>query len=257
MGADVIKIEEPGRGDESRAFGPPFLGGEAPYYLSVNRGKRSCTLNLKCDKGKAVLWRLLDGADVLVENFRPGAMARLGLDYETVAARYPRLVYCSISGFGGSGPDAGRPGYDLIVQGESGLMDLTGDAGGPPTRIGTAIPISPPRRWRRRGSSWRSSRGTRPAAGSRSRSRCSTPRCRCSPTMPATTSPRARAPRGAATTHPSVAPYQTLRAKDGWMNLAIANDSLWRRYCDAIARPDLRDDPRSPPRPSVSGTGRR
>ena len=139
MGADVVKIEEPTRGDESRAFGPPFLGGESPYYLSVNRNKRSCTLNLKSDVGKAILWRLLGTADVVIQNFRPGAMARLGLDYDAVAARHPRLIYCSILGFGDSGPDAVRPGYDLVVQGESGLMDLTGEADGPPTRIGTSI----------------------------------------------------------------------------------------------------------------------
>ena len=140
MGADVVKIEEPGRGDESRAFGPLFLGGESPYFLSVNRNKRSCTINLKRDAGQAILWRLLAEADVLIENFRPGAMAQRGLDYQAVAARCPRLVYCSISGFGDTGPDAVRPGYDLIVQGESGLMDLTGEADGPPTRIVTSSP---------------------------------------------------------------------------------------------------------------------
>ena len=139
MGADVIKLEEPGRGDESRAFGPPFLGGESPYFLSINRNKRSCTVNLKSDDGKAILWRLLGTADVVIENFRPGAMQRLGFGFDAVSARHPRVVYCSISGFGDSGPDATRPGYDLIVQGESGLMDLTGEADGPPTRIGTSI----------------------------------------------------------------------------------------------------------------------
>ena len=244
MGADVIKIEEPGRGDESRAFGPPFLGGEAPYYLSVNRGKRSCTLNLKSDKGKSVLWRLLDSADVLVENFRPGAMARLGLDYETVAARYPRLVYCSISGFGGSGPDAGRPGYDLIVQGESGLMDLTGDAGGPPTRIGTAITDLT--------AATMAAQGIILALYARhATGRGQQVKIALLDTAASLLTYNAgnyfasgESPSRRGNDHPSVAPYQTLRAKDGWMNLAIANDSLWRRYCDAIARPDLRDDPR-------------
>ena len=120
MGADVIKIEQPGRGDEARTFGPPFHGGESPYFLSVNRNKRSCTVDLKHEAGKAILWRLLTSADVLIENFRPGAMTRLGFDYASVSATHPRLVYCSISGFGDSGPDATRPGYDLIVQGESG-----------------------------------------------------------------------------------------------------------------------------------------
>ena len=139
MGADIIKIEEPGRGDESRAFGPPFLSGESPYFLSVNRNKKSCTLNLKSDEGLAIFHRLVRNADVVIENFRPGAMERLGLDYPQLSSRYPRLIYCSISGFGDSGQDSERPGYDLIVQGESGLMELTGHADGPPTRVGTSI----------------------------------------------------------------------------------------------------------------------
>ena len=244
MGADVIKIEEPGRGDESRAFGPPFLGGEAPYYLSVNRGKRSCTLNLKCDKGKAVLWRLLDGADVLVENFRPGAMARLGLDYETVAARYPRLVYCSISGFGGSGPDAGRPGYDLIVQGESGLMDLTGDAGGPPTRIGTAITDLTAATMAAQGIILALYARHTTGRGQQVKIALLDAAASLLTYNAGNYFASGESPSRRGNDHPSVAPYQTLRAKDGWMNLAIANDSLWRRYCDAIAQPDLRDDPR-------------
>ena len=244
MGADVTKIEEPARGDESRAFGPPFLGGESPYYLSVNRSKRSCTLNLKSDAGKAILWRLLEGADVLVENFRPGAMARLGFDYEAVSARHPRLVYCSISGFGDSGPDAVRPGYDLIVQGESGLMDLTGEADRPPTRIG--IPIGDLT------AGMMAAQGITLALFARHTTNrgqhvkiamldavASLLTYNAGNYFASGVSPTRRG-----NDHPSVAPYQTLRAKDGWMNLAIANDSLWRRYCDAIERPDFRDDPR-------------
>ena len=244
MGADVIKIEEPGRGDESRAFGPPFHGGESPYFLSINRNKRSCTVNLKHEEGKAVLRRLLAGADVLIENFRPGVMARLGFGYDSVSAAHPQLVYCSISGFGDSGPDATRPGYDLIVQGESGLMDVTGEADGPPTRVGTSIAdlttglmaaqgillALHARRTTRRGQHVRVAMldavaslltyntGIYFASG--------------------------EIPTRRGNDHPSVAPYQTLRAKDGWINLGVANDSLWTRYCEAIERPDLRDDTR-------------
>ena len=244
MGAEVIKIEEPGRGDEARAFGPPFQGGESPYYLSVNRNKRSCTVDLKHDDGKEILRRLIDRSDVLIENFRPGAMERLGFDYETVSAANPRLVYCSISGFGETGPDAGRPGYDLIVQGESGLMDLTGPSDGPPSRIGTSIADLTSGSMAAQGillalyARERTGRGQRVTiamldamaslltynAGSYFASGESPTRC--------------------GNTHPSVVPYQTLRARDGWMNLGVANDSLWRRYCDAIGRADLRDDPR-------------
>ena len=239
-----VKIEEPGRGDESRAFGPPFLGGESPYYLSVNRNKRSCTVNLKRDAGKAILWRLLDTADVVGQNFRPGAMARLGLDYDAVAARHPRLIYCSISGFGDSGPDAVRPGYDLVVQGESGLMDLTGEADGPPTRIGTSIADLT--------AGVMAAQGITLALYARQTTgRGQHVKIAMLDAVAALLTYNAgnyfatgESPTRRGNDHPSVVPYQTLRAKDGWMNLAVANDSLWVRYCDAIERPDLRDDPR-------------
>ena len=244
MGADVIKIEEPGRGDESRAFGPPFLGGESPYFLSINRNKRSCTVNLKCDDGRAVLHRLVAGADVLVQNFRPGAVERLGLGYDALAARHPRLVYCSLSGFGDTGPDAARPGYDLIVQGESGLMDLTGEADGPPTRIGTSIADLT--------SGMMAAQGillalyARKTTGRGQHVRVAMLDAVVSLLTYNTGNYFAtgEAPTRRGNDHPSVAPYQTLRAADGWINLGIANDALWRRYCDAIERPDLRDDPR-------------
>lgn len=244
MGADVVKIEQPGRGDESRAFGPPFLGGESPYYLSINRNKRSCTVDLKHEAGRAVVRRLIAGADVVIQNFRPGAAARLGLDYETVAARRPEVVYCSISGFGEGGPDADRPGYDLIVQGESGLMDLTGEADGPPTRIGTSIADL--------------TAGMMAAQGillalyaRRTTGRGQHVRVAMLDAVASLLTYNAgnyfasgEVPTRRGNDHPSVVPYQTLRARDGWMNLGIANDSLWVRYCDAVGRPDLRDDPR-------------
>lgn len=244
LGADVIKIEEPERGDESRAFGPPFQGGESPYFLCVNRNKRSCTINLKHAAGKAILRRLLDEADVLIENFRPGAMARLGFGYESVSAAHPRLVYCSISGFGDSGPDASRPGYDLIVQGESGLMDLTGEAAGPPSRIGTSIADLT--------SGMMAAQGILAALyARRTTGRGQHVRVAMLDTVVSLLTYNTGnyfasgvSPTRRGNDHPSVAPYQTLRAKDGWMNLAVANDSLWTRYCDAVDRPDLRDDPR-------------
>jgi len=244
MGADVIKLEEPGRGDESRAFGPPFHGGESPYYLSVNRNKRSCTVNLKSEAGRGIVWRLLADADVVIENFRPGTMTRLGLDYETVAKDHPRLVYCSISGFGDSGPDASRAGYDLIVQGESGLMDLTGEAKGPPTRIGTSIADL--------------TAGVMAVQGivlalyaRQTTERGQYVKVAMLDAMASFLTYNAgnyfasgESPTRRGNDHPSVVPYQSLMAQDGWINLGIANDSLWVRYCNAIERPDLRDDPR-------------
>jgi formyl-CoA transferase len=181
---------------------------------------------------------------VLVQNFRPGAMERLGLDYEALAPRHPRLVYCSISGFGDSGPDAARPGYDLIVQGESGLMDLTGEPDGPPTRIGTSIADLT--------SGLMAAQGillalyARQATGRGQHVRVAMLDALVSLLTYNTGNYFAtgEAPTRRGNDHPSVAPYQTLRAADGWINLGIANDALWRRYCDAIERPDLRDDPR-------------
>ena len=244
MGADVIKIEEPGRGDESRAFGPPFLGGESPYFLSINRNKRSCTVNLKCEDGRAVLHRLVARADVLVQNFRPGAMERLGLDYAELAARHPRLVYCSISGFGDSGPDAARPGYDLIVQGESGLMDLTGEPDGPPTRVGTSIADLTTGLMAAQGILLALYARQTTGRGQHVRVAMLDALVSLLTYNTGNYFATGEAPTRRGNDHPSVAPYQTLRAADGWINLGIANDALWRRYCDAIERPDLRDDPR-------------
>ncbi len=244
MGADVIKIEEPGRGDESRAFGPPFLGGESPYFLSINRNKRSCTVNLKCDDGRAILQRLVAQADVLVENFRPGAMARLGLDYAALAPRHPRLVYCSISGFGDSGPDAARPGYDLIVQGESGLMDVTGEADGPPTRIGTSIADLTTGLMAAQGILLALYARQTTARGQQVRVAMLDTVVSLLTYNTGNFFATGEAPTRRGNDHPSVVPYQTLRAADGWINLGIANDALWRRYCGAIERPNLRDDPR-------------
>lgn len=139
MGARVIKLEQPGRGDDTRMWGPPFVGSESAYFLSVNRNKESVTLNFKEPAGRDILDRLIDRADVLVENFRPGALERLGLDYGSVRRTRPRLVYCSISGFGHTGPRRAEAGYDAVIQAEGGLMSVTGDADGPPFRLGVAI----------------------------------------------------------------------------------------------------------------------
>src|SRR3954471_8308596 len=139
MGARVLKIEQPGRGDDTRAWGPPFLEGESAYFLSINRNKESITLDFKQPAGRALLDELIARADVVVENFRPGTLTKLGLDYETLAKKHPRLVYCSISGFGHTGPRSKEPGYDAIMQAEGGLMSITGTADGPPVRLGVAI----------------------------------------------------------------------------------------------------------------------
>jgi formyl-CoA transferase len=243
MGAEVIKVEEPGKGDDTRAW-PAFAGGESTYFMSVNRGKKSLTLDLKAAAGKPVLRKLLAGADVLLENFRPGTLARLGFGWETVHALNPRLVYCSISGFGESGPEAGRPGYDLIVQGESGIMDLTGFPDGPPVKVGNSIADL--------------SAGTMAAHGvvlalfARERTGVGQKvEIAMLEVMAALLTYQGQAylttgvsPRRKGNQHPSIVPYEVFEATDGYLTVGVANNSLWGRFCQAIGHPELATDPR-------------
>ena len=146
MGATVVKVEPPPRGDDTRLWGPPFVNGISSYFLSINRNKRSIGVNLKSPEGRDVLWKLVDRADVLVENFRPGVLEKLGFGYDAVSKRNPRLVYASISGYGQTGPYRDRPGYDVVAQGESGIVDLTGEPDRQPVKVGASIAdISPVR----------------------------------------------------------------------------------------------------------------
>jgi crotonobetainyl-CoA:carnitine CoA-transferase CaiB-like acyl-CoA transferase len=139
LGADVVKVERPEGGDETRSWGPPFSGGEAAYYLSVNRGKRSCALDLSQPEGRELALELCAGADAVIENFKVGGADRLGVGYEAVRERNPGVVYCSITGFGSRRQPPGRPGYDFVAQAESGLMSITGPADGPPFKVGVAL----------------------------------------------------------------------------------------------------------------------
>src|SRR5262249_15916214 len=139
MGARVIKVEQPGKGDDTRAWGPPFVNGESAYFMSINRNKESVTLDFKRPEGRAILQQLAPKPAVLLPNFRPGTVKNLGLDYSAVAPTHPRLIYCSVSGFGQTAPRSKAPGYDAVMQGEGGLMSITGPADGPPYRLGVAI----------------------------------------------------------------------------------------------------------------------
>jgi crotonobetainyl-CoA:carnitine CoA-transferase CaiB-like acyl-CoA transferase len=139
LGADVVKVERPQGGDETRSWGPPFAGGEAAYYLSVNRGKRSCAIDLSREEGRALALELCAGAQAVIENFKVGGAGRLGVGYEQVRERNPRVVYCSITGFGSRRHPPGRPGYDFVAQAETGLMSITGAEDGPPYKVGVAL----------------------------------------------------------------------------------------------------------------------
>jgi crotonobetainyl-CoA:carnitine CoA-transferase CaiB-like acyl-CoA transferase len=244
LGAEVIKVERPGEGDDTRAFAPPFQGDQAAYFLSVNRNKKSITLDMKSERGKEVLWRLIEVSDVVVENFRPGAMDRLGLGYEAVKARRPAMVYCSISGFGDTGIQKDRPGYDVIVQGEAGIMDITGPRDGAPYKVGVAVADLV--------SGLNASQGILAALYSRQSTGLGQHvRISMYEAVAALLTFNAsifyatgNSPRRRGNEHPTIVPYETFEAADGWINLGVANDDLWQRFCAAAERQDLKTDAR-------------
>ena len=239
LGADVVKVEEPERGDESRSYGPPFQNGESAYFMSVNRNKRSIAIDLKSADGIALVRRLAETADVLVENFRPGTADRLGLGYEELRSRNAELVYCSISGFGRTGPDATRPGYDLIVQGEAGLMDITGSPDGPPTKVGTSIADLVAGLYAAQAIT----------AALFQRRVTGTGRRVDIAMLDAVASlltfnagiyfATGKSPRRRGNLHPTISPYETFEVADGWINIGVANDKFWALFCDAIGKSDL------------------
>jgi len=243
MGAEVIKVEEPGKGDDTRSW-PPFLGGEATYFLAVNRSKQSLTLNLKAAEGRAILQRLVRKSDVLLENFRGGTMERLGLGYRSLAKLNPKLVYCAISGFGESGPEASRAGYDLVVQAESGIMDITGFPDGPPVKVGTSIADLV--------AGMSAAHGITLALLARHRTRRGQKvEISMQDAMAALLTYQAgiyfgtgQKPGRRGNTHPSIVPYEVFRAADAYLTLGVANNSLWERCCAAMERPELARDER-------------
>jgi formyl-CoA transferase/CoA:oxalate CoA-transferase len=244
MGARVIKIEQPGRGDDTRAWGPPFVAGESAYFLSVNRNKQSVTLDLKHPAARPVVDALLDRADVVVENFRPGTMDRLGLGFENVAGRWPRIIYCSMSGFGQDGPRHAEPGYDAVAQAEGGLMSITGAADGSPFRLGIAISDIVTGMFAAQGillallARTRTSTGQRVDVGLLDATAALL-------TYQASYYFATGHPAGRmGNRHPTIAPYDTFPAADGELVLAVGNDAQWRRFSAAIGLGELANDPR-------------
>jgi crotonobetainyl-CoA:carnitine CoA-transferase CaiB-like acyl-CoA transferase len=243
MGAEVIKVEEPDKGDDTRRW-PPFVAGEATYFMSVNRGKQSVTVNLKAPEGLDVLRALAASSDVLVENFRTGTMDRLGLGYAALSRLNRRLVYCSISGFGESGPEAHRGGYDLIVQGESGVMDLTGFADGPPVKVGNSIGDLV--------AGMSAAHGIALALLARQRTRRGQKvEIAMLDVMAALLTYQAgihfgtgQRPTRRGNQHPSIVPYEVFKAADAYLTLGVANNALWKQCCAALDRPELATDPR-------------
>jgi crotonobetainyl-CoA:carnitine CoA-transferase CaiB-like acyl-CoA transferase len=244
MGADVVKVEAPGVGDDSRQWGPPFEGGESSYFIGCNRNKRGITLNLKSAEGQALLWRLIEGADVFVENYSPGTMERLGVSYEEASARYPRLVYCSISGFGRSGPEAHKPAFDIILQGMSGLMSVTGEPEGNPMRTGPAISDVLAGMFAAWGIAAALYARERTGRGQRVDSTLLGADLAAMANIVSRFFATGQPPQRVGNSHAQIAPYDAIRASDGFVLVAPANDELWRRFCDALDLRPLLDEAR-------------
>ncbi len=244
LGANVIKIEKPGVGEEYRSYGPKFIHSESTSFLSVNRNKKSLTLNLKDPKGVSIALRLIGKADVMIENFKPGIMEKLGLGFSEASKANPKLVYCSISGFGQTGPYRNRGGFDLILQGMSGMMDVTGEPDGPPVKVGYPITdmgagiygafgilaallyrnVTGKGQWvdtslLEAGLSW----ALLPAGNYFA---------------------DGEIPKRLGSASPQNAPYQAFETKDGYINVGTGNEKLWVKFCEILGIPDLVKDPR-------------
>ena len=243
LGADVIKIERPGTGDDARGFGP-FRNGVSGYFASVNRGKKSLTLNLKAAAGRDIFLRLAEQADVVLENFRPGVMARLGLDYERLRERNRRVVYAACSGFGQTGPYRDRPAYDAVVQAMGGIMSITGEEDGPPVRVGASI------------ADITASLCTVVGILAALHHRQSTGEGQmvdvamldCQVGILENAIARyfvsGEVPGRLGTRHPSITPFQAFETADGRVVVAVGNDRLWERLCRLIGREELATDER-------------
>jgi CoA:oxalate CoA-transferase len=244
LGARVIKIEQPGRGDDSRAIGPFDADGRSAYFASLNRGKESLALDLKAPADRALFEELLARADVLVENFRPGVMERLGLGAERLAARHPRLVYASVSGFGRTGPDAQLPAYDIVVQALGGVMSLTGQPGSPPTRVGTSIGDI--------AAGLFTAIGIQAALFERAASGCGrlvdVAMLDCQVAILENAIARyqttGQVPGPIGSRHPSITPFQSFRTRDGFCVIAAGNDALFAALAGVLGVPALAADPR-------------
>jgi len=251
LGADVIKVERPGSGDESRGWGPPFVGqpygpyrGESAYFLAANRNKRSITVDLQSAEGQEIIRRLAAISDVLVENYRTGDLDRLNLGYEALHRLYPKLIYCSISGYGRSGPYAERPGYDAVIQAEGGMMSLTGPVEGPPSRVG--IPIIDITAGMFAATAILAALRARDQSGEGQLVDVSLFDSHLALLTNAASNylVGGEAPRRVGNAHPNIAPYEVFTAQDGWFMMGAANERQWETLCTLIGRPDLQQDRR-------------
>ena len=251
LGADVIKVERPGSGDETRGWGPPFVGkpygpypGESAYFIATNRNKRSLTVNIQTAEGQEIIRKLAGISDVLVENYRTGDLDKLGLGYSDLHRLYPKLIYCSVSGYGRTGPYADRPGYDAILQAEGGMMSITGPVDGPPSRVG--IPIIDITSGMFAVTAILAALRTRDLTGEGQLVDISLfdSHIALLTNVASNYLVGGKPPRRLGNAHPNLVPYDAFSARDGWFVIGIANDKQWGLLCDLLARPEMKTDSR-------------
>ncbi|HKZ55827.1 MAG TPA: CoA transferase [Anaerolineales bacterium] len=245
LGADVIKIEAPGQGDDTRQWGPPFAqGGESAYFLCTNRNKRSLTLNLKSERGLEILRGLIGQGDILVENFRPGTLERMGLDDEALQRLRPGLIYCTVTGYGYSGPYRERPGYDFIVQALGGFMSVTGPVDGEPMRAGVAIADLAAGLFACNAVLAALFARQRTGAGQRIDISLLDSQLAMMSYVASNYLISGQPPRRYGNAHPNIVPYQAFRARDGHLAFAAGNDPQWARFCRAVGHAEWAEDER-------------
>ena len=244
LGARIIKVEQPGKGDDTRAWGPPFLGEESAYFLSINRNKESVTLDYKPAAGRKVLAELIAKADVLVENFRPGTLERAGFGWDAVHQEFPRLVYASIAGYGQTGPRKDEAGYDAVMQAEGGLMSVTGDADRPGYRLGVAITDMVAGLYCSQGITAALLARERSGEGQRVDIGMLDTTAALLTYQAANWFATGQTPQRRGNRHATIAPYETFTTADGEIVVAVGNDDLWQRFCPAVGLPELAANPR-------------
>lgn len=242
-GAEVLKIEQPGSGDGTRQWGPPWVGDQAAYFLSANRNKKSMTLDLKTEEGLAILKKLAAEADVLIENFKVDTMQRLGLDYETLSQTNPGLIYCSITGYGQNGPYRERPGFDFLIQAQGGVMSITGPAEGEPYKVGVAVVDVTTGLFASNAILVALHHRTQTGRGQYIDVALLDSQVAWLVNVAHNYFATGKTPGRYGNAHASIVPYETFPTADGHIAVGIGSDEQYRRLCRAIGRPDLADDP--------------
>jgi CoA:oxalate CoA-transferase len=242
LGAHVIKVERPGTGDDTRAF-PPFVQGESAYFAALNAGKQSIALDLRAADDRAIFDRLLARADILLENYRPGVMDRLGYGWDALHARHPRLIYGAVSGFGHTGPDSAKPAYDMVVQARGGVMSITGEEGGPPVRVGASIGDIVAGMYLAQGVLAALYARERSGTGAKIDIGMLDAQIAIQEHAIAITGATGTPPGPTGARHPTITPFSTYRAADGFFVIAAGNDALFAKLCTALGL-DLATDPR-------------